>query len=590
MPNLEASDPVAWPPAVPARDGRTRHIWVGRGIMVALVGWLLLRAWQHQLAAGRSSDGWIENSADVAWWLGAVALRIGLTCAVFLALGVLVPRAFPPTGSTEGGRRAWRAVLLQVAAGWGLALVCAGLALGRWPPAEVLLLPGGAYGLGLWLGRANGMRSLARRVAVLAGALGVAAFAAIVCLNLAIVETPLEFAPTRLSEDDKHRLSAWIRDTRPAHGAARRLRLTDAELAGLANLVLERGLAERKIQFRSTPERLEAEASLVLPERWTQRRHYLNVHLAGLIAIEAGHLTLRCDRCDVGRLQVPRIVLVPAAFFLRGLVLDDPPVRAIVGAIERLRPEPGAIETVFRPGALGEQIVPALAQLIWDRPHVAAQTAVYLRRLLETAENSPPGEHQLGPLVQAAFQLAAERSTRADPLLENRAAIFALAILFGHERLEPFVGEILTDPLRKRSARWLGTVTLHGRTDWTRHFLVSAVLVLLSNEAASQRIGLLKEELDAQEGGSGFSFADLLADRAGVRLARVATADAATARRLQAQLAAASDEDRLMPPATELPEGIAEAEFASRYGGTAGQRYRELSDEIDRRVRQLPAP
>jgi len=55
-------------------------------------------------------------------------------------------------------------------------------------------------------------------------------------------------------------------------------------------------------------------------------------------------------------------------------------------------------------------------------------------------------------------------------LLENRAAIFALAILLGHLDLEPFVGELLEPDLRAQASRIVGTVTLRGRKDWTRHF------------------------------------------------------------------------------------------------------------------------
>jgi hypothetical protein len=41
---------------------------------------------------------------------------------------------------------------------------------------------------------------------------------------------------------------------------------------------------------------------------------------------------------------------------------------------------------------------------------------------------------------------------------------------------------------------------------------VSAALALVSHESLSDEAGLFKEEIDAAEGGSGFSFCDLLAD------------------------------------------------------------------------------
>ena len=56
------------------------------------------------------------------------------------------------------------------------------------------------------------------------------------------------------------------------------------------------------------------------------------------------------------------------------------------------------------------------------------------------------------------------------------------------------------------------------RADWTRHFTLSGGLTVMSAVGPSDAAGLLKEELDA-DGGSGFSFGDLMADRAGTTFA-----------------------------------------------------------------------
>ena len=134
----------------------------------------------------------------------------------------------------------------------------------------------------------------------------------------------------------------------------------------------------------------------------------------------------------------------------------------------------------------------------------------------------------------------------------------------------------------------VGTVALRGRRDWTRHFWVSAALVLLSNEATSDRIGLLKEQLDSQDGGSGFSFADMLANAAGTRFAIAAIRDQSSARAMQARLARGFDLDAFFPPADGLPENIPAAEFQKRYGGVSGPRYQAIVDEINRRLDTLP--
>jgi hypothetical protein len=117
---------------------------------------------------------------------------------------------------------------------------------------------------------------------------------------------------------------------------------------------------------------------------------------------------------------------------------------------------------------------------------------------------------------------------------------------------------------------------------------VSGALTVLSAAAPSDAAGLLKEELDA-DAGSGFSFADLLADRAGTSFADVATRDDASALRVQQRLASGFRVDDFFPAAADLPEGIADAELQSSYGGVGGPLYRQKTDEIERRLARCAA-
>jgi hypothetical protein len=107
--------------------------------------------------------------------------------------------------------------------------------------------------------------------------------------------------------------------------------------------------------------------------------------------------------------------------------------------------------------------------------------------------------------------------------------------------------------------------------------------MVLSSETASDAAGLLKEELDAF-GGSGFSFSDLLADRAGTKFAIAATQNQRAARRMQEQLANGFSINDLFPPAGDLPEGLTDAQLQNQYGGVDGERYNETIAEIERRL------
>jgi hypothetical protein len=127
-------------------------------------------------------------------------------------------------------------------------------------------------------------------------------------------------------------------------------------------------------------------------------------------------------------------------------------------------------------------------------------------------------------------------------------------------------------------------VTLLGREDFTLHFLISAVIAAEAGTPLADAVGLWKELADARRGGSGFSFDDIAADRAGTRLGEVAVRDA---ERLQARLAAGVVESDLMPPVADLPEFLPEAEFIARFGGIGAPAYQRMIEDIDARIAAL---
>ncbi|MCP4614309.1 MAG: hypothetical protein GY845_36955 [Planctomycetes bacterium] len=186
--------------------------------------------------------------------------------------------------------------------------------------------------------------------------------------------------------------------------------------------------------------------------------------------------------------------------------------------------------------------------------------------------------------LKTVFTLVRDRSTQSDPVMENQAAILALGMLLGHPQIEELLGFIVVDGDDDTAREVLRSVAIRDRSDWVTHFCVSAAITVLSDETVSDATGLLKEEVDASVSGSGFSFSDLLADRAGTTFAITATRDEAAARAMQNRLAPDFRIEEIFPPADGLPEGISYAELQSRYGGVNGEGYRHLSQEIDRRI------
>lgn len=125
--------------------------------------------------------------------------------------------------------------------------------------------------------------------------------------------------------------------------------------------------------------------------------------------------------------------------------------------------------------------------------------------------------------------------------------------------------------------------TLRNRIDLMQHFIISAFLAATAGDAFAHATGLFKEISDAK-GGSGFSFADLAADRAGVKFGTMAVASESRARFLQLQMSQIINENDFMPKIDHLPEGLHEASCKRQYGTTETLRYKRMQLELDKRI------
>ena len=184
-------------------------------------------------------------------------------------------------------------------------------------------------------------------------------------------------------------------------------------------------------------------------------------------------------------------------------------------------------------------------------------------------------------LVEAIFRFAQMRSKNADPVAENKAAIIVLAAYVNGGGLSQLMPEARDWPKPKKAR-----LRLHGRRDLVQHFMTSSALAVAGGGAMSNAIGLRKE-IDDASSGSGFSFIDLAADRAGVYFAEYAVASITTASALQRRLAKGRGNTLLMADIGELEENLSKVVFEHRYGGSGDKRYQQVVTMIDRRINNL---
>lgn len=234
------------------------------------------------------------------------------------------------------------------------------------------------------------------------------------------------------------------------------------------------------------------------------------------------------------------------------------------------------------------------AGLLWAYwPGVSSElsraTAVKLQQLAAETEKLPVGEERFGALLRAAFASSPATTTPTGAIEQNQAAILALGIAIGHERLARLVGLDRKSELVRAAVALRPGTTLRGREDWARHYCLSAALAVVQTPFVSDSGGLIKEELDALAKGSGFSFGDLAADRAGVRFAQAATHSSAAALKLQNRLQNDFSVDDFFPIVADLPENLTVEQFRQDYGGVGSARYRQNLSDIEIRLNHCAA-
>jgi hypothetical protein len=284
------------------------------------------------------------------------------------------------------------------------------------------------------------------------------------------------------------------------------------------------------------------------------------------------------DRLRVGRVPIPNFIadfgLARAMAYLNGTEVGT----AAADTLHAVRFSPSHVEVEYQWHAdLPDRLRRALLA-----PDEEARLRAYHDQLV-TLTSSPklPRQVSLATLVRSLNDLAQSRGAAGDPAAENRAAIIVLTFYVNGRGLAAIVPGAKTWPrLQPRS------VTLAARGDFAQHFTISAALAATAGSPLSEAIGVYKEVADAR-GGSGFSFADIAADRAGTVFGERATRSPNAARTLQQRIAASLVEADIMPPAADLPEGMREDEFNRRFGGVGAPPYQRMLQEIDARVARL---
>jgi len=330
--------------------------------------------------------------------------------------------------------------------------------------------------------------------------------------------------------------------------------------------------------------------SLALP--LTINRDSLNISVSILPSTNS----IQLSEIDIGEVSISGNLLLKFALWAINHFMQNDLGTQIYNSIKSVHISPHVMAVAYQvPENLAEINTNAKNGLFALRDELALFGDVnavkfYVNKLLRFIEANPK-QHDLPYYVAYLFNQSYQQ-THGKPgssaMEQNKHALLALAVYFGHDSFELVVGNVLNLSAQEKiqRAKLIRAVTLVERNDLQQHYIYSIALELLSSVGLSQTLGEFKEFADSKSGGSGFSFADLMADRAGTRLAMLATQSEGSARKVQAYFVEHTEQGyaAIFPPIIGLPEGISDINFALFYQDVDSPKYKEMLDKIDNRL------
>ena len=332
--------------------------------------------------------------------------------------------------------------------------------------------------------------------------------------------------------------------------------------------------------------------SLMLP--LPEMIKYLNIE----VMINSSKQGLDLDTVYIGELALPGNGLVKIIEWLTNSYIKEEFGTSLLNMVENVDISPNHITVgITFPENLENKKLSTKEGLFALRDQLAMYGDVevirfYHQSLIDFIEIAPVLKHSMIEYLSFVFGIAQQRNLAgvSDSLVEeNRAALTALVLYFCPDQFELLVGDISNFSVSqlKLRVKLQASVKLRNRVDIQKHFIYSVALQLFGTSSASNAIGELKEFSDSNKGGSGFSFADLMADRAGTRLAMLATDSEESALKTQNHLAELSNEAQLLPELIGLPEGISQNKFEQYYRDINSIVYQSMLLTIDNRLHKI---
>lgn len=388
-----------------------------------------------------------------------------------------------------------------------------------------------------------------------------------------------------LSYDNMNRVKKIIQKAKPSQMRRRQRKkftISEPDLNLVASYGINQGFKVKNlfIQIQLSENHIKLQSTYRILS--TPMGDYLNV----IVDFKAQGPKIEIETVKIGRVIIPGVIINPVILFVDRLLMN-------YAFYQDVKVNSHAIKNI----SVRKRLLTILYE--WDPKTIANlqesgkyllipeehqdRLLVYYNHLAWIVKPYKGKKISIAKILQPMFEFAAQQSIISNnPIMENKALIQVISLYSTKNRINDFIRKERQDEI-SRPVRV--TMILKGRNDLTKHYLVSAGISVSAGSAIANFIGLAKE-VDDSDGGSGFSFADLAADRAGVTLGELAIASTNNAGLLQKKMSGTLKESDFMPAIDRLPEGIMKIEFKKEYKDLDSKTYALVNDEISSRTKK----
>ncbi|WAR45805.1 hypothetical protein [Methylomonas rapida] len=384
----------------------------------------------------------------------------------------------------------------------------------------------------------------------------------------AIDDTPLMKIHQGLNREDIQRAKQILHTSPEERGGVKTVVLNSKDI-NIAISYLLNHVVENTVQIDISQDLITAQIAVFVPKTIWGR--YLDFSFK-LKQTDNG---IKIKSFKIGEISIPD----SAANYLIPTIVESSPLKKYWQLGENYIRDIRFTQEGLQVSYLGSAI-DAARQLAIQKHREYPNLHLYQQQINDiVSQHDPEWRLSLTELLQPLFLSAYQRSSEDTAIQENRAIIIAVGSYIYKQELRRFLplGLVYSKEYQ---------VFAYKRVDIPQHFIASALFAMVDASLLGEQLGVDKELGDAEQG-SGFSFIDLAADRAGTRFGQLAIASPKQARELQRFMSEAQDYTMIIPDIKGLPEQMDEPTFKTRFGDTSSELYRNMIAEIDDRINAL---